>query len=391
MVKGNGTCCAGCCREITTSQHNIMCSTCKVNYHPECVNQDYNSMSDSAVLSWICPSCSSKVPKTDNSNTPVRPTASVASSTESSKANVTLRPQNRQPVKRTQSPASAPDNNALTALTREIKLLRDDMGELKNHIKHLTSCVENCVARLDECDQKLACSDARIRVLEEKEVEGALLRQKVIHLEERINAQAQFVIRNEIEVQGINEHANENLFHIMKVAATKIGIDLNESDVDDISRVGPGRGAGKQLSGPSLPRPVVLRFVRHMKRQEFLKAAKSRRNITTDDIEVAGQKNKLFFNERLTKENRWLFRQARQEKSIQGYKYCWTSNGHIFIRKRKGGPAIAIQGVVDLDRIREMVHASSSSSLVSPAPAVPPDGLFTTGSSADATFRADTC
>ncbi|XP_073967506.1 uncharacterized protein [Choristoneura fumiferana] len=349
--------CAGCRKPITTSQQ-MLCSICEVHYHPECVNVNYGGMSRSAVLGWSCPSCRSKVPKTDNSNTPARPQAALASSTESLRANVTLRPQNRESEKRSQSPASTTDGGALTALTMEIKLLREDMGELKNHIKHLTSCMENCVARLDDCDKRLACSDAKIRALEERDLEGSLLRQGVVQLEERFNAQAQYGMQNEIEVQGINEHTNENLFHIIKVAATKIGMELDETDVDDVSRVGPNRGSGSQLSEPSAPRPVVLRFVRHMKRQEFLKAAKYRRNITTEDIEVSGRRNKIFFNEMLTKENRWLFRRARQEKSTQGFKYCWTSNGHIFIRKRKGGPAIAIQGASDLDRIREMVHDS---------------------------------
>lgn len=373
----------------------MSCSTCKAGYHPECVNKDFRSLPKSEIQSWTCPSCQSKVPKTDNTLTPVRqqaPPANGAADLHSSKTNVTLRPQNRELDKRSLPQSPTPEYEALAALTKEIKLLRDDMVEVKTHLKSLSLCVENCGVRLNEFDKKLASSDDKIRTLEDREIENALLHQKVSQLEDRLSSLDQNTVRNEIEIQGVNEHANENLFHTIKVTAMKIGVVLSEADIDDVSRVGPRRGADTQNSGLSLPRPVVLRFVRHMKREEFLKAAKARRNITTDDIEVEGRKNRLFFNDRLTKENRQLFRQARLLKSSRGYKYCWTSNGRIFIRKRDGGPVIAIRGAADLDRTRETDHASSLQTLVSQAssdPSIQSDSRPATDTSTCEMFRTD--
>lgn len=350
--------CAACCKPISTKKIN--CTACSFNYHTECVNLESSTVTKSFAVGWKCPTCQSKVPKTDNSNTPVRQTATAGDSS-SSNTNVTLRPQNRATEKRQLSRASTPDSDSLTALTKEIKLLREDMSDIKKHLKNLTTCMAQCTARLDEYDDRLACSDATIRSLEQKQLENALLHEKVNQLEDQLRLQAQNSVQNEIEILGINEEPNENLCHIVRIVATKIGINLAETDIDDVLRVGPRRNALSTANSEApLPRPVVLRFVRHMKRNEFLRFAKSRRNITSADLEVAGQPRKLFINERLSKENRHLFRQARHQKSTQGYKYCWTHNGRILIRKREGGPAITIQREADLAKILEADCATSS-------------------------------
>lgn len=379
--------CAACRNEITS--HKLKCSSCGVNYHPECVNiLDFRKLSKDVVMGWKCPACQSKVPKKDNSDTPVRSsTAASGAAADTSKSNVTLRAQNRAPDKRSQSQVSTPDNDPLTALTREIRLLREDMTEVKTHLKNLTSCVTLCTSRLDDLEGKLISSDARIRALEGKEAENVLLHRRVIQLEEQLNFQAQTSLRNEIEILGINEQPNENLAHIVHVIATKIGVTLAEADVDDVLRVGPRRFASDATADAPLPRPVVLRFVRRLKRKEFLRAAKSRRSITSADIEVAGRARKLFINERLTKTNRYLFRQARQLKARQGYKYCWTNDGHILIRKKEHSPVITIQRAADIDRASEaeLVNSPACDAVGGSLPDVPPiDAVPSPGSLSDA-------
>lgn len=386
--------CEACRQVISQSSKYVVCCSCMHHYHPECVKVKYTTLSKSEILRWTCPTCKSKVPKTDNTHTPVRQQAStsiaVPAEPHSSRGNVTLRPQNIEIEKRSKShsPTSNdkalqdPHGDALAALTREIRLLRDDMVEIKSHLSSLSTCVANCASRLDEYDSKLAWSQAKISTLEKNELENVLLRQRIDQLEEKLSGQTQSVLRNEIELQGINEHTNENLFHIVKLVAIKIGMELPESEVDDVLRVGPRRPES------SHPRPVVLRFVRHMKRQEFLKAARIRRNITTEDIEVAGRRNKIFLNERLTKEKRQLFREARLLKSAQGYKHCWTTNGNIFIRKKERGPVIAIRNSADLDGAEKRDQASVAALCISPelAPGLPTNEFSAVDSSACETF-----
>ncbi|CAB3243313.1 unnamed protein product [Arctia plantaginis] len=104
----------------------------------------------------------------------------------------------------------------------------------------------------------------------------------------------------------------------MALLAAKIGVELSDNEIDWIERVGPKRPPPEiNQSKPEqkLPRPVVVRLQRRNKRDLTLKAAKTRRNLTTTDLELNGPDLKVFFNERLTKENRNLFRAALNPKN----------------------------------------------------------------------------
>ncbi|CAG5051590.1 unnamed protein product [Parnassius apollo] len=45
-------------------------------------------------------------------------------------------------------------------------------------------------------------------------------------------------MRNEVEIVGIPENLGENLNYTILVAATKLGVDLEDKDLDWVTRVG---------------------------------------------------------------------------------------------------------------------------------------------------------
>lgn len=339
--------CAACCKIITTAQ-SMQCTRCTSTYHHLCVNiNDPRKLTESEKNDWICPVCQSKIPKKGNSNTPVRassvPSENAASNTTNSSTNVTLRPQNRKVTTPLLSPVNA-EPDALTSLITEVKLLRQDMSKMSEHLQSLTSSFTQCNTRLDEQEGRFDALAKRIQILETREIENEALRLKVTELEELLNFQAQARLGNEIEIVGVNECPNENKIHILLTTAQKMGVPLSEMDVNHVTRVGPKRSLGED----SMPRPLVVKFVRRAKRNEFLKAAMSRRNLTSSSINVEGPSRKLYFNERLTKSNRRLFREARVQSNNAGYKFCWTRNGTILTRKKQGSPEIVIRSMADL-------------------------------------------
>ncbi|CAG9136918.1 unnamed protein product [Plutella xylostella] len=198
-------------------------------------------------------------------------------------------------------------------------------------------------------------ADSRLKKLESREIQVLELQATVSELKSNLNLQAQNQLKNELEISGVPEHTNENLHHVLLVAARKVGVSLEEHDVDWISRVGPKRPAAAPATDPDtasrLPRTIVVRMLRRTKRDEVIKAFKTRRNISNKDIEVDCPTLKIFCNERLTKENRLLFREARGRSKQLGYAYCWCHHGTIFVRQRDGKPSKLIQSRDDLDRI----------------------------------------
>ncbi|KAL4711525.1 hypothetical protein ACJJTC_000541 [Scirpophaga incertulas] len=157
---------------------------------------------------------------------------------------------------------------------------------------------------------------------------------------------------NELEILGIPEQKNENLTHLVLVTATKLGVNLQEADLDDIHRVGH-LNSEQPSSGSLKTRPIVVKFLRKIKKNEVLSAYKVRRNLTSEDIKP-GSSNRIYINERLTVMKRQLFREARVRAKDNNFQYCWVRNGTIFIRRAadsngKKFPAIPIRCHEDIN------------------------------------------
>ncbi|KAG7307677.1 hypothetical protein JYU34_007898, partial [Plutella xylostella] len=143
----------------------------------------------------------------------------------------------------------------------------------------------------------------------------------------------------------------ENLTQVVNVLSNKLGVQLDPRDVDDVRRVGARGGGGGGGSGGSggagagameRPRPVVLTFTRRAPRDQLLRAAKVRRGLTTDMLELAGNSRRVYVNEHLTRENRVLFSKARALGAELKFKYVWTSNGNIFMRRSETSSVLRV-------------------------------------------------
>lgn len=367
--------CAGCRSEFGRRDKIIVCSrtSCRKRYHMEnCIG---NKPLDGETSTWICPQCLCESRMGGrNPATPVRGTMRSPEShyippqpkkalPASDLQALPLKPQKALPLSENQAQPSQPmiasPSSDLQALTDEIRFLRETVFSFKKEMETISSSVSKINKQLEEVVAHLSITDDRITSMENRsEKEGAFLKQQVSSLQEQLNTQAQAHVRNEIEIIGLPESSNENLQHIAMVAANKLGVDLKDQDVEWITRAGPNQTKSIHSSVSSRSevaqfcRPVVMRLVRRIKRDELLKATKGRKSVTASDLQVGDKPTKVFFNERLTRENRLLFREARLRASQAGYKFCWTSNGFINVRKQEGCPAIRIRNSVELaDRL----------------------------------------
>ncbi|KAJ0182175.1 hypothetical protein K1T71_002897 [Dendrolimus kikuchii] len=220
----------------------------------------------------------------------------------------------------------------------EISLLRQELLELKHQITAMSStALENQTKVREELET------AQKSIID--------LKCTVTQLQQRLNFQEQNELRNEIEIIGIPELNNENLAHVIQVTSQKIGIQLAETDIDYMSRIGPKRSQETHslTTRQHQPRPIIVKLLRRQKRNEIISAAKARKNLTSESI-VPGSPKKIYINERLTKDHRVLFREARDQAAANKFKYCWIKNGGIFVRENDNKPAIKINSINDLNK-----------------------------------------
>ncbi|XP_046970603.1 uncharacterized protein LOC124537757 [Vanessa cardui] len=263
---------------------------------------------------WKCPDCSASLKGGDNTLTPVRQSCETQNVTFRKKQDTTL------------TPTTDSSSTELKELTSEIRLLTQEISSLKQRLEDATLSLSHCHERLDELASSVVTNNSRIKNLEDREQEVVNLKATVSLMQREINTQAEMQLRNEFELSGIPERTNESLRHTVLLAARKIGVELEDCDIDWVTRAGPRtKSENQSVNETRLPRPVVVRLLRRRTRDQILKASKSRRNLTSSDLEITGNPLKVYFNERLTKENRMLFREARTKSKEKGYAHCWSN------------------------------------------------------------------
>ncbi|CAG4958156.1 unnamed protein product [Colias eurytheme] len=329
--------CSGCLK-VFKDNNSVKCTlkSCGKIFCQLCINA--NGLTAEQKNKWECPICSSAQKRGgDNSNTPVRST--------SDSQFITMRKKD--------SSITEVTGNDVKELTSEIRRLTQEFSSIKQRLEDATQSLIICNERIEMLEGKVTANESRIKILECNNREINVLKATISNLQSDLNLQAQQHLRNEIELAGIPETAYENLHHIALLASRKVGVELSDQDIDWVMRAGPRISKEKSTTSHKgkLPRPVVIRFHRRSKRDEILKSAKSRKNINSADLNIPGEASKIYYNERLTKENRLLFREARSKYKLFGYAFCWCSNGNVYVRQREGKNAIHIRTQNDLHSI----------------------------------------
>lgn len=358
--------CAGCLTTIVEKEEYLTCSGCRKAYDLKCANVSAEKFRDTLVgdrrADWKCVMCVSKQPKTDNSNTPVRGHhddginlrrgAAAAPSPSEYGANETM-------LNATLD-ASVTDSQLLAL---EMRYFREELKATRIQIEKLNANLDSLTLRMDKCDKKIDDLQEKVDNIERcvnvgHNSDNGQLINVIERLKCDLNDRDQELLNNDVEISNICELKSENAVHLAISVAKKLGVDLNEQDIVSVTRVGKPQNTSTAAgaaspSGAARPRPLVLRLTRRAPRDQLLKAARVRRGATTEDIGLPVPHTRFYVNERLTFHNRQLFRQCRELMRKYNWRYAWTREGRIYMRKRDtvDSPRHRIRTEGDLARI----------------------------------------
>lgn len=353
------------CGNVIQSLEYLECTNCKKLYDLLCLTLTKEAWKKNTQKhKWICPSCTSSRPKGDNSLTPVRP--NIPSSTEDhadGTDNVNTQRGSRFSKTANRASETTPNwdskmveiqgtalqgsvgNVNLREILDEIKKMREEIGgisDLRKEIGDLRTQALSINAILNETLLEYK------RKLDDANREISSLKCIAIQSQKDLEFQEQIVINDELEIVGIPEENNESLINVINITTKKLGVELDESDISYVARVGPRPSSSSKTDRNSKPRPILVKLVRRLKKNEIIQTCKAHRKLTTEGI-TAGPPKPIYINERLTRKNRQLFREARLRARQHDFKYCWTRNGYIFVRQADNKPATRIDSAEDLD------------------------------------------
>lgn len=99
---------------------------------------------------------------------------------------------------------------------------------------------------------------------------------------------------------------------------------------------------------------IIVKFTRRdiRDRDKFYPSRKYLHDKTTNDIGITRTtEGKMYITESLTQQNRRLFKKCLEAKGEINYRFIWTTNGRILLRKGESSPTISVMQWNDLQRI----------------------------------------
>lgn len=344
--------CSGCKNTLPKKEYMI-CSACKLGYDLLCANvssKRFSQMDVNYKNKWNCHECRSKVPKTDNSNTPVRATSRAVASDEEcipdqgEETNVTMR---------TKKQHLKSDNND-PYLTEDMlrRILNQEMTEIitclvSQHLANLNHQISEFQESLSffskQYDVLMQTVNEKTETINNLVSKNENLTTQVKNLQERLGLIEQNMRVSNVEISGIPEHKSENLIKTVEQLGNIVESPIVASEILHVTRV------AKLNKDSSRPRSVILKLCSQRRRDELLAAVtkfnkKNNENkLNTEHLGIGGQRKPVFVSEHLTLSNKQLHAAARKKSKEVGWKFVWIRDGRIFARRSEQSPAIYLK------------------------------------------------
>lgn len=158
-----------------------------------------------------------------------------------------------------------------------------------------------------------------------------------------------------IEIRNIPQTEKETsdyLTDTVRKIGHAVGTHISESDLRDVYRI-PGK--------PGTARPIVAEFQTVRMKINTLAAVRDFNNkkasvedkINTQLISISGKRQPIYVAEHLPPSSKKLFYLSREFAKKNAYRFCWLSNGNIFLRKAQGEKQILITSEQSLEDLRK--------------------------------------
>ena len=179
--------------------------------------------------------------------------------------------------------------------------------------------------------------------------ENVELKEKVVLLETRVNDLDQYHRRINIEVAGVPESEGENVREKVLKVLKEAAPTTSDDDIDVTHRLGQKREEGGAV--PGRPRPIIVRFATRRARDAVYDGRRKLKETSTRRMGLSRMDGKVFINENLAPTKKALLKKANEKRKQAGWRFLWTVNGTILVRKSQNVPPVAVNREEDLHKI----------------------------------------
>lgn len=214
--------------------------------------------------------------------------------------------------------------------------ITEQFNELKEQIKEVQSSQSFINAQFEDLKDAVNNLELRVKRVESVTPDLMVLTKRVEELEQRSRM-------NNIEVRGLPESPKENCILASCRIGDVLGIENPKMSVIAAHRV--------PSLNKNVPKPLIIRLDSNSAREKWLSAFRKNKSLTAHDIATSFPKSRVFLNEHLSPHNRKLLADTKKEAKLHGFKYVWTRDAKIFVRREDGGKISRIRNEEDIKNI----------------------------------------
>lgn len=238
----------------------------------------------------------------------------------------------------TRGKSASEDDISLKSLDTKLNLIISQLSIINSRVECLETVTKEHEKSLEYVQQELSDTRKEIGSLTKDVTESKLTMENFSNLSTRIAAYEHSSRAKCIELNGIPFQKGENLHEGLEKIVKSLNLNWLRPgiDIDNVYRI-------KQS------KRVVVKFIQTTKRDAFFQHY--RKNILSVDALGFNGKEKIFVNEVLSPEQSKLFWKTRKFKSDHNFKFVWTFNQKIYLRKTTDSVAVAVNSENDLNSI----------------------------------------
>lgn len=229
-------------------------------------------------------------------------------------------------------------SNANNKQDLKFKELQKSLQKIERQNEELSRAMEFMSAKYDEMKNKLESMEA------ERKSNQCYIKE----LENRVEKLEKNTRAASIEVRNVPVNPNEtkeDLVNLIKNVGSLVNLPVDATTVKDIFRSNTKGGT----------KPIIAEFTTVINKEKFLSSVKKYRKdnktLTTRKLTGSGPEVPIYISENLTPAAKKLLYIARQFSQSNNYRYCWTSHGNIYMRRKDGETAIRVNCEEDIKKL----------------------------------------
>ena len=175
--------------------------------------------------------------------------------------------------------------------------------------------------------------------------ENTILKSKIVQLETKIDDLEQLAKNKSVDIIGLPMQRNNNdvLKTTLQLFSSGLNVAVKEDDIESVFQL---------KSRDNKPGKVIVSFTNSSTRNTVLQAKRKNKNLSTGCLNLnLNNVNLIYINECMTKYKYSIFKKAKEFKKSKHFKYLWSRNGRIMLRKFEGDAVRVINNLADLEAL----------------------------------------